>query len=466
MLKERSQSFKILFVVSDFFASLFAFALAFAYRYYVQEQDDSLIKSISVQSYFYLGLAISITQILSFLSIDLYHPRRGLHFVEEFFAVLWGMIVNLAFVLSFLFFFRGESFSRLVIVYFLFFCIVLIGVSHFVLREILRAMRKRGYNLKKVFIIGSNTSALAFANNLRKHQIYGYDVIGFLSDQKKSKKNPEKILGNLSKISEMIQKYKPDMVVYSLGSAEGDHLKETIEVCDFEGIDLKVIPGYTEFITSKGRTEIIDGLPVISIRNIPIRLGYNRFLKRSFDILFSFSFLVIFSPIFLLIAILVKNTSPGPVFIRQTRIGLDNKTFEMLKFRSMFHQPKQASDTIWTKQNDSRVTWIGKYLRKTSLDEIPQFWNVLVGDMSVVGPRPERPHFAHQFREDLKNYMRRHAVKSGITGWAQIQGLRGDTSIEKRVEADIFYIENWSLLLDFKIILLTPIKGVFNRNAY
>lgn len=212
--------------------------------------------------------------------------------------------------------------------------------------------------------------------------------------------------------------------------------------------------------------EVLDGIPIISIRNIPLRLGYNLVLKRTFDIFFSLFFILLFSPFYLIIALLVKLTSKGPIFYKQERVGLDNKVFGMLKFRSMVVQAKEKSDTLWTVKDDPRVTVVGAVLRKLSLDETPQFFNVLLGDMSVVGPRPERPFYVEKFRNEHQQYMRRHAAKAGITGWAQVQGFRGDTSIEKRIEADIFYIENWSLLLDIKIILLTPLKTIIDRNAY
>lgn len=254
--------------------------------------------------------------------------------------------------------------------------------------------------------------------------------------------------------------------MYTLEPSEGDHLKEVLDACDHEGIDLKIVPGFQEFIKARGRVEEMEGLPVISIRNIPIRLGYNKFIKRIFDLLFSVLFILFFSPFYLVMALLVKLTSRGPVFYYQERVGLDHRKFKMIKFRTMVVQAKSQSETTWTVQNDPRVTSVGKILRKLSLDETPQFFNVLFGDMSVVGPRPERPHFVEKFKNDHRHYMRRHAVKAGITGLAQIKGLRGDTSIDDRIAADIYYIENWSLWLDLKIILLTPFKGIMDKNAY
>lgn len=468
MLKERSQSFKLLFIFLDIIISLASFWTAFYIRYFIQDSEQFLFYHvIDFQSYVTLGFVFSITQVIAFNSIDLYHPRRGLSFTDEFFTIISGVIINIIIVLAALFFFRNESFSRLVIIYFAFANIFYTTIIHYTSRFILKLLRKRGYNLRRLVIIGTGFSANAFAESISKHQIYGYKVIGYIVPKiTKANKLKHKILGDFKLFSKVLRRYKPDLVVYALSNKEGDYLKEVIDECDNEGIDIKVVPGFHEFVTAKGRVEDIDGIPIISIRNIPIRLGYNKFIKRLFDILFSLFILIAFSPIFLILAVIIKLTSNGPIFIKQERVGLDNKNFYMLKFRSMYVQEKKKSDTIWTTKNDPRVTVIGKYLRKLSLDEIPQFINVLIGNMSVVGPRPERPFFVQQFKSKHHHYMRRHAVKAGITGWAQIQGLRGDTSIEERIAADIYYIENWSLLLDIKIILLTPFKGILNNNAY
>lgn len=466
MLKERSQSFKLLFLSTDLIIALLSFSIAYTIRYFFLPDSFFQIQIIDPVSYLILGIVLSISQVLCFLTIDLYHPRRGLSFTDEFFAIISGVVLNLLVVLSLLFFFRGESFSRLVIVYFACSSIVLTSLAHFVLRLLLEYLRSKGYNLKSVLILGTSKSAFGFEETLKKHSIYGYKVNGFVSGKKVLEKNNIHIVTNIQKLEDYIQKNNVDLLVYAFSHEEGDSLKEVIDIADFHGVDLKIIPSYEEIVTAKGRVEVLDGIPIISIRNIPLRLGYNQVIKRSFDIVFSLGFILIFSPFFLLIAILIKLTSKGPIFYTQERVGLDNKVFGMIKFRSMVVQEKSKSDTLWTVKDDPRVTKIGAILRKLSLDETPQFFNVLKGDMSVVGPRPERPFYVEKFRNEHNEYMRRHAAKAGITGWAQVQGFRGDTSIQKRIEADIFYIENWSFFLDIKIILLTPFKAIIDRNAY
>ncbi len=467
MLKEKNQTFKLIFIFIDLLISLLSFGFAFFYRYYIQDKEKFLLENIiDIYSYFYLGIFLSLTQILSFLGVDLYHPRRGLSFLDELISIFIGIIINLGVVLSLLFFFREVSFSRLTIIYYVVTSFILISVSHYTFRKILMKLRAKGYNLRRVVVIGSGKNALRIGQIIEKHLIYGYVTIGFIQGEEIEEKLKENILGNLENFKDVIQKTKPDLIIYALGMNEKNILSNLIDFCDREGIEVKIVPDYTELIASHGRIEGIEGVPIITIRDIPVRHGYNSFLKRSFDIVFSLCFILLFAPFYVLIAILVKLSSKGPIFILQERVGLDNKKFKMIKFRTMYVQEQKESDTRWTVKDDPRVTPIGAILRKLSLDETPQFFNVLIGNMSVVGPRPERPYFVEQFKLVHGKYMRRHAVKAGITGWAQVQGLRGDTSIEERIAADIYYIENWSLWFDIKIILMTPFVGLINKNAY
>lgn len=466
MLKERNQTFKLMFIFLDFFIALFSFGISFLFRFLLDKKFY-----FQVENYLILAVIISISQVLANLAIDLYHPRRIQIFFEELKAIIGAVILNLFFLLSVLFFFRGdvraENFSRLVIGYFLLINIFLTSLVHFLFRYILMRLREKGYNLRNVIIIGTGKTAKKISDIILKHKIYGYKLMGHIKHEKKSKLFSEmQLIGVMKDFEKIIKTEKPDLVIYAKDYLENQDFKDVLDICDFENIELKIVPEFVEFIAAKGRVEGMDGIPIISIRDIPIRMGYNRFLKRSFDIFFSFLFLFCFSPVFLIISILIKLTSKGPIFLEQERVGLDNKSFGMIKFRSMYVQEKSVSDTVWTKKDDPRVTKIGNILRKTSLDEIPQFWNVLIGEMSIVGPRPERPFFVDKFKMDHRQYMRRHSVKSGITGLAQISGFRGDTSIEKRIEADIYYIENWSILFDLKICLLTPFIGLINKNAY
>ena len=245
-----------------------------------------------------------------------------------------------------------------------------------------------------------------------------------------------------------------------------DYLESSVGTCEKSGVHTKFIPDYNGLIPNKPYTEDLQGLPVINIRYVPLTNTGNIITKRTLDIVGSLAGIVITSPIMLIVAILIKVTSPGPVIFKQERVGLHNRPFQMYKFRSMIQQLPEEEGKAWTVRDDPRVTGIGRFLRRTSLDELPQLFNILKGDMTLVGPRPERPGWVEKFREEIPRYMVRHQVRPGLTGWAQVNGLRGDTSIRKRIDYDLYYIENWSLSLDIKIILMTFVTGFVNKNAY
>jgi len=333
----------------------------------------------------------------------------------------------------------------------------IICIKHFV---------KNGYQQKNILLIGSGHMAEHVMKQIIHFPEYGYRLYGILADQFHESLPKGLHLGKLERLSEIVQSKQVDEVIIALPTNEEKKIIDVIETCEHEGIRPLIVPHFFMLIKNRLSFCEIGNIPLVSIRTEPLEILRHRFIKRSFDILFSLMALTILSPVFLAIAIIIKATSRGPVFFAQNRIGVNNVEFNMYKFRSMVVQDVEKSDTIWTSENDPRVTKIGKFLRKTNLDELPQFFNVLRGEMSIVGPRPERHHFVEQFKNDIPSYKVRHFVKSGITGWAQVNGYRGDTSIEKRVEHDIFYIENWTLLTDIKIIFLTVFGRKTQRNAY
>ena len=274
------------------------------------------------------------------------------------------------------------------------------------------------------------------------------------------------VIITLSDLAAYLEKTSLDEVAITLNLNEYHKLEQIVAICEKSGVHTKFVPDYYNFISTNPYTEDLDGLPVINIRNVPLTNTMNKLIKRLIDIIGSIIALILFSPIMLIVAILVKKSSPGPIIFAQERIGLGNKPFKMYKFRSMGVQDPKKEAKEWTTKNDVRVTPVGRVIRKTSLDELPQFWNVLKGDMSLIGPRPERPLFVEKFKEEIPRYMIKHQVRPGITGWAQVNGFRGDTSIRSRIEHDLYYIENWSLGLDIKILFLTFFKGFVNKNAY
>ena len=341
-------------------------------------------------------------------------------------------------------------------------------LSRYIIRRILKTNRKKGRNIKHTVFIGFSTSAAAYIDRIKSNPQWGLKVHGIFDDlvSDNFEYRGIKKIGTLSDLAAYLEKTSLDEVAITLNLNEYHKLEQIVAICEKSGVHTKFVPDYYNFISTNPYTEDLDGLPVINIRNVPLTNTMNKLLKRLIDIIGSIIALILFSPIMLIVAILVKKSSPGPIIFAQERIGLGNKPFKMYKFRSMGVQDPKKEAKEWTTKNDVRVTPVGRVIRKTSLDELPQFWNVLKGDMSLIGPRPERPLFVEKFKEEIPRYMIKHQVRPGITGWAQVNGFRGDTSIRSRIEHDLYYIENWSLGLDIKILFLTFFKGFVNKNAY
>lgn len=349
----------------------------------------------------------------------------------------------------------------------LLFAVVCSSTFRFFYLVILKHFTKHGYQQKSVLLIGGGRVAEKVANQILSSPDLGYRLYGFLADKyHESLPNNGFYLGKLERFKAIVRAGAVDEVIIALPLRKEETIIEMVKKCEYEGIRVRIVPDFFRIIRNRAVLESMGGIPLIGIRTEPLSLLKNRVLKRAFDIVFSLMVFVLFSPLFLILAILIKLTSSGPVFFKQKRIGANNKKFVMYKFRSMTIQSRDASDTLWTTVNDSRVTAIGRIMRKLNLDELPQFWNVLIGDMSVVGPRPEREYFVEQFRKKIPHYKVRHLIKSGISGWAQVNGWRGDTSIEERAKHDIYYIENWSFWLDLKIIWLTVLGSKTHKNAY
>mgnify|MGYP000041795999 CR=1 FL=1 len=274
------------------------------------------------------------------------------------------------------------------------------------------------------------------------------------------------VLGPISHLETFLAANTLDEIVITLSIGEYANLEQIVAACEKSGVHTKFIPDYNNIIPTIPYMEDLQGLPVIHIRHVPLTSVFNATIKRMVDICGALFGIILFSPLMLLTAALIKLTSPGPIIYSQERIGLHNRPFKMFKFRSMEVQDPNKEKNQWTTPHDPRVTPVGRFIRKTSIDEMPQFFNILIGDMSLVGPRPERPLFVEKFKEEIPRYMIKHQVRPGLTGWAQVNGYRGDTSITKRIEHDLYYIENWSLGFDFKIMFLTIFKGFINKNAY
>ncbi len=336
------------------------------------------------------------------------------------------------------------------------------------IRMALHSMRTKGYNQKHILLIGYSRAAEGFIERVRMNPEWGYQIKGILDNKKEwgYEFKGIHVIGKVSDLDEILALNSLDEIAITLSISEYADLERIVASCEKSGVHTKFIPDYNNMIPTRPYIEDLQGLPVVNIRRVPLTDPVNAMLKRAVDIFGAAFALLVFSPIMLLTAILIKLTAPGPLIYKQERVGLHNRSFHMFKFRSMVVQAPSEEKMKWTTKHDSRVTPVGRFIRKTSIDEMPQFLNVLRGDMSLVGPRPERPLFVEKFKEEIPRYMIKHQVRPGITGWAQVNGLRGDTSITKRIEHDLYYIENWTLGFDIKILFLTMFKGFINKNAY
>ena len=403
-----------------------------------------------------------------FKALGLYRPRRISSRVAEAMDIVKATSIATLILISLTFFVARSEFSRVIFLYFWIISIVALCLIRILFREFLRLIRKRGYNLRYALIVGTGKLGQDITDKIQEHPELGLKISGFLSEDASQVGNTVdgyQVLDTYENIRDVITSNHIDMVMITLPLNAHEKLKSILDNIADEMVSIMIIPDLFEFISLRGGVGEFEGIPIISLRDSPL-YGWNRVIKKSTDILLSLFIILITSPLMLVISILIKIMSPGPILYKQDRMGLDGKIFKMLKYRTMGTQAEEKTGPTWATENDQRRTLVGAFLRKTSLDELPQFFNVLKGDMSIVGPRPERPHFIQQFRSKIPKYMLRHKMKAGITGWAQVNGWRGNTSLEKRIEYDLYYIENWKLMFDFEIMWLTFWRGFISKNAY
>lgn len=398
----------------------------------------------------------------------LYDPKRTNSKRHELFCLMKANIFGIIYGTAVLYFIRQFDYARSFMAVFVVINLLTDYLFRVTIMIILKRMRRAGKNLKHILLVGYSRTAESYIDRLRAHPEWGYYVHGILDDNTppgESYRNVE-IIGNTIQLADMLATNKYDEVAITLRIQEFYKLEKIVSVCEKSGIHTKFIPDYNHIIPTKPYTEDLDGIPVIHVRHVPLSSSFNNIIKRAVDIFGALVALIVFAIPMILLSVIIKITSPGKLIFKQVRIGLHNREFPMYKFRSMREQKESEEKKAWTTADDPRVTNIGKFMRKTNLDELPQIFNVLKGDMSLVGPRPERPYFVDKFKEEIPRYMIKHQVRPGMTGWAQVNGYRGDTSIYKRIECDLYYVENWSLFLDFKILFLTFFGRNTNKNAY
>jgi len=410
---------------------------------------------------------IVVLWMMVFSSMRVYQSRRMLRRTHEVQVLIRAHGVALLFFIAITYMFSDYKYSRVVMLYFGLLGGFLLVVCRLLIRNTLREMRRKGYNLRHVLAVGEGGSIETLIERMERFPELGLRVVGAVTHEssKAEKVGKKPVLGHFDAIREIVHSTQVDQVLIALPRHQYGDLDRILRSLNDETVDLQLVPDVHEYVTLGCEVEDFDGLPIVNINDSPLN-GWGAIAKRLTDILCSSIALMGITPAVLIISALIKMTSRGPIFYRQERMGLDGKTFQMYKFRSMQVDAENTSGAVWAKPNDQRRTALGSFIRATSLDELPQFWNVLKGDMSLVGPRPERPVFVQQFRKEIPHYMLRHKVKAGITGWAQVNGWRGNTSLENRIECDLYYIRNWSYILDWKILALTLWKGFINKNAY
>ena len=398
----------------------------------------------------------------------MYTPKRTQSVETEIVNVCKANVTGALLFMVALTAFKIQDFSRgLIGIFFILNIVLTLAVRCFI-RFVLRFFRKKGYNLKYILLVGYSRAAEEYINRINANPQWGYVIRGILDDHvpRGTVYRGVKVVGTIDNLTEILPVSELDEIAVTLALSDYDHLEAIVGLCEKSGVHTKFIPDYNSLIPNKPYTEDLMGLPLINIRYVPLTNTMNIIAKRIVDIVGSFCGLVVLSPLLLIVAVLVKTTSKGPVIFKQERIGLHNKSFNMYKFRTMRMQNPGEEKKGWTVKDDPRVTKVGRFLRKFSIDELPQLFNILRGDMSIVGPRPERPQFVEKFKEEIPRYMIKHQVRPGLTGWAQVNGYRGDTSIRRRIDYDLYYIENWTMGFDFKIMFMTIFKGFFNENAY
>lgn len=491
MIKQNQKYLNIFLVILDVLCLIISIVISWFIRFKsgILHVDGSYLPFIS---YFKPAIYILPIYLILYSIFSLYTPYRMKSIFDEFLNIVKANFLGILIFILALYLLKQVNYSRYFLFIFAIVNTITMTLERTLIRAFLRRLRKNGKNQKYIILVGYSELTEELLKRIYTNKHWGYNIVGIVDDKlyiKNKKTKPytnnqdtiikaakdqiaaclftsEKILGNLDYLENILENYTLDEVFVTLGIKEYDKLPRILNLCEKYGVRTEIVPGYYKYMPVKPYVEEVDGLPIINTRYVPLDNMLNMIMKRLFDIVVSIIAIIVFSPIILLTTIIIKMTSPGPVLFKQERVGFNRKKFTMYKFRSM-HVQKEAEEKVqWTTKDDPRKTKFGTFIRKTSIDELPQLFNVLKGDMSLVGPRPERPYFVQQFKEEIPKYMIKHQVRPGITGWAQVNGWRGDTSIEKRIECDIYYIENWNFWLDIKIIFLTIFKGFVNKNAY
>ena len=467
MIRKHSQLYSTAILVFNSFAVAFAWLFAYLTRFELEiiwaaggvpVENMYLYALVPVLVIFYIN-----SRILGHDKPISMHPPT-----IEYFSILKLTSLSVLLLTAITFFYREISFSRIMAVYFWIFANIFLFISYRLVRLLVKKIHSRGIGLQKVLVVGAGELGQKIVEKINLHPEIGFSVMGYLSSQPEKVGKEflgHKVLGLYEDLKQCIEEYGVSQLFIALPLNAHDQLKIILANLEFETVDIKLVPDLLRYMDLQSGIEDLDGMPIINLTESPL-YGWNTVFKRGSDIILSGLAIIITFPIMILISLAIKLTSRGPLFYKQERMGLDRAVFMMYKFRSMKIGAEAETGPVWAKEKDERRTPIGAFLRGTSLDELPQLFNVFMGQMSLVGPRPERPVFVDEFKKSIPFYMLRLKMKAGLTGWAQVNGWRGNTSLEKRIEFDLYYIKHWSLLFDIKILFLTIWKGLINRHAY
>lgn len=455
MFRENQKILNLLHIICDGLILVLSLCLAYLFRFHVLHGDES---HAALSYYLTAGVLIAPLFLLLYALFGLYDRARSLNLQNELERLVPANLIGTVMLIAAFFLFRNVDISRLTIAFFFVISTILLAAERFLMRRFIYIYHVRGLSLKSVLLIGSGDAAERYFTAMRDEPVWGIRITKCVSDAAESPVLPRN--GGFADLETILTEENFDEAVAALSLEETPQIEKIILACEKSGTKLSLLPFYYQYTPARPYIDEIAGLPLINLRRIPLDNVAFAFLKRLIDIASAGVLIVLTSPFMLLAAVGIRLTSPGSIIFRQERVGRNKKPFVIYKFRTM--RQNDDEQTAWTSQEDPRRSTFGSFLRKFSIDELPQLFNVIRGDMSLVGPRPEIPHFVEQFRENVPLYMVKHQVRPGMTGWAQVNGFRGDTSIPERIRHDIWYIENWSILLDLRIVLMTPFRGLIS----
>jgi exopolysaccharide biosynthesis polyprenyl glycosylphosphotransferase len=469
MIEKKHRALASIYLIIDAVASNLAMLMAWYLRF-----DIEVVRVTKGQQgleiYAYLLPLVSLVFPLAFAVQGLYRIRPTRSKTEEWLAVAIGSVVATVVLSGVLLWIRPGNpdvlYSRATLGIFMLCAMLFTIVGRAIVRSLVERRHRAGQDLDRVLIAGNGELARAVVERMTSHRELGFRLVGYLRNGEAGALEGLECLGTIEEAEHVVKQHAIDHVFVALPHASSPAMMSLLDRLTRSCVvSIHVVPDLLQFMVLRSRVEDLDGLPTINLSEAPLE-GWSRFVKRGFDLVVAAGALVVLSPVMLLVALAIWLEDRGPIFYRQVRMGLDGKPFDIVKFRSMRVGAESVTGAVWAEKDDPRRTRVGRFIRETSIDELPQLFNVLLGDMSVVGPRPERPQFVEQFRSEFPHYMLRHKVRAGITGWAQVHGWRGNTSIRMRIEHDLYYIENWSLMLDLKILFMTLIHGLRHENAY